>query len=185
MNITRKIALGLSGTALVLGSALGVAGLAHAETPDPRPVRTQAQDCDASGDCDQNRYGNQNRAGDGTRQAANPDAGLRNGGGYGAQAGVARLAEELGVSQDALRAALAEFHADNPGDRGADLSASERADRHAKLAAFLADELKLEEAKVREALDARAANGPARDGAGAPGGRGNGQMARDGSGPNC
>ncbi len=175
MNITKKIALGLGGGAIVLGSTFGMASLASAETPDPTPAQTQTQ----AGN--QNRFGNA----DGVRQQTNENAGLRNGAGYGAQAGIAQLAQDLGVSQDALRDALVAFRADNPAVRGADLSADERATHHAELAAFLADELDLDKDKVLAALDARAENRPANAGQGMGQGKGMGQGVRDGSGPRC
>lgn len=144
MNITRKIALGLGGAAIVVTTGLG-AGFAFAETPDPTPTPTPGQ-----------AWGRGPGGGYGRSAQANPNAGLRNGSGYGAIANVDYLAEKLGVSKDAVTAALAKYHATNPPTtRGRDLTADQQAAEHAKLAAFLAGELKVDQATVLDALNAK------------------------------
>ncbi len=89
-----------------------------------------------------------------TASEANENAGLRNGMGYGAVALQSELADQLGVSQDAVAAAMQAYHADNASEtRGRDLTDEQRDAEHADLAKFLASELKVDEAKVLEILD--------------------------------
>ena len=142
MFLTKKIALGIAGSAIVIGSGLGVAGLASAQTPSPSPTPGQTQTWQRGGG-----YG---------RMAANPNAGLRNGGGYGAVENAEYLAGKLGVSQEAVTAAMAKYHASNPTQvRGRDLTEAQQATAHAELAAFLAKELNVAEPAVLAALDAQ------------------------------
>lgn len=144
MFTTRKIALGVGGTLIVLASGLGVATLANAEPTDPTPSPSPTQAWQRGGG-----YG---RMAGGT--AANPNAGLRNGAGYGAVENAEYLAGELGVTPEAVTAALQKYHATNPVQtRGRDLSDEQQAAEHAKLAAFLATELKVDQAKVLDALN--------------------------------
>ena len=143
MFTTKKIALGVGGTLIVLASGLGVATLANAETtgPTPNPSPTQAW-----------QGGGYGRMGGGA--AANPNAGLRNGAGYGASENAEYLAGNLGVTPEAVTAALQKYHATNPVlTRGRDLTADQQAAEHAKLAAFLATELKVDQAKALDALN--------------------------------
>lgn len=141
---SKKIVLGVGGTAVALAATLGVAGIASAETPAPSPSPTASQTWQRGAG-----YGR-------TATAANPNAGLRNGSGYGAVANQASLAEGLGVSQDAVAAAMQAYHADHATQaRGRDLTVEQRAAQHADLATFLAGELKVDQAKVLELLNAR------------------------------
>lgn len=142
---TKKIALSVGGTAIVLASGLGVATLANAQTPDPTPTPTPGQAWQRGGG-----YG---RMAD---RAANPNAGLRNGAGYGAVENAQYLAEKLGVTQEAVTAALQKYHATNPVQtRGRDLTDEQQAAQHEKLAAFLATELKVDQARVLDALNSQ------------------------------
>lgn len=135
MNNT-KIALGVGGTLVVLATMFGGAALASAETPAPSPAPTTAQDGWGGG-----------RGG---------MAGMRNGTGYGATANASDLAGKLGVSQDAVSAALAKYRAANPTQgRGAGLTVEQHAAEHEKLAAFLAGELKVDRATVLQVLNTR------------------------------
>ena len=141
---SKKIVLGIGGTMVILATTIGVAGIASADvtTPTPSPTARQTWQRGAG-------YGR-------TATAVNPNAGLRNGAGYGAVANQAYLAEGLGVSQDAVAAAMQAYHADNaPAARGRDLTVEQRAAEHADLATFLAGELKVDQAKVLELLNAR------------------------------
>lgn len=143
---SKKIVLGISGTLVVLATAVGAAGFASADTPSPTPTPTASQTWRGG-------YGR-------TATEVNPNAGLRNGAGYGAVANATSLAEQLGVSQEAVTAAMQKYHADGaPTTRGRDLTVEQRTAAHAELAAFLAGELKVDEAKVLEALNARLATG--------------------------
>ncbi len=145
---SKKIVLGVGGTMIALATTLGVAGIASAETTAPTPNPTASQTWQRGAG-----YGR-------TATEANPNAGLRNGAGYGAVANQAALAEGLGVSQDAVAAAMQAYHADNASDtRGRDLTVEQRAAEHADLAKFLATELKVDEAKVLELLNARQVGG--------------------------
>lgn len=128
MNTLSKIAVGLGGAALVVTGAIGAAGVANAETPGATPApATQTW-----------------------------QRGLRNGGGYGATQNATDLAGKLGVPVDAVTAALTKYHAENPvTTRGRDLTDEQQDAAHEKLAAFLAGELKVDRAKVLEALEAR------------------------------
>ncbi len=142
---SKKIVWGVGGTVAVLATAIGAAGIASAETPSPTPTPTASQAWQGGG--------GHGRA---ANQAANPNAGQRNGAGYGAAENAQYLSEQLGVSQDAVTAALQKYHVDNPAQtRGRDLTDAQQASEHAKLAAFLASELKVDEAKVLDALNAR------------------------------
>jgi len=122
MNTIQKIAVSLGGAALVVTGAVGMAGLANAETPSTAPApATQTW-----------------------------QRGLRNGAGYGATQNASDLAGRLGVPADAVSAALARYHAENPvTTRGRDLSAEQQDAAHEKLATFLATELKVDKAKGR------------------------------------
>lgn len=128
MNTIQKIAVSLGGAALVVTGAVGMAGLANAETPSTAPApATQTW-----------------------------RRGLRNGAGYGATQNASDLAGRLDVPADAVSAALARYHAENPvTTRGRDLSAEQQDAAHEKLATFLATELKVDKAKVLQALEAR------------------------------
>lgn len=145
---SKKIVLGVGGTMVVLATTIGMAGIASADvtTPSPSPTASQAWQRGAG-------YGR-------TATEVNPNAGLRNGAGYGAVANQAYLAEGLGVSQDAVAAAMQAYHADNATQaRGRDLTVEQRAAQHADLAKFLASQLKVDEAKVLELLNARQVGG--------------------------
>ncbi|MGB4916618.1 MAG: hypothetical protein WBO89_02805 [Propionicimonas sp.] len=143
MFTTKKIALGVGGTLIVLASSLGVATLASADTTVPSPDPTPGQTW-------QRGAGYGRMAANGT---ANPNAGLRNGAGYGATQNASYLADKLGVSQEAVTAALQKYHATNAVQtRGRDLSDDQQAAQHAKLAAFLATELKVDETTVLTAM---------------------------------
>lgn len=132
----KKIALGVGGTLVVLATTFGAAALASAETPVPSPAPTTAQVGWGGG-----------RSG---------MAGMRNGTGYGATANAADLAAKLGVSQDAVNAALIKYHAANPTQvRGAGLTVEQQAAEHEKLATFLAGELKVDRATVLQVLTTR------------------------------
>ncbi|MFZ0530750.1 MAG: hypothetical protein WAL91_09455 [Propionicimonas sp.] len=140
-----KIALAVVGGAVVLGSGIGVAGLAAAETPDPSPSPSQSWQRGAG-------YG---RMG-GTAASPNPNAGMRNGAGYGAIQNAEYLAGELGVSQEAVTTAMQKYHTANPTQaRGRDLTEAQLTTAHAKLAAFLAGELNVDETTVLNALNAQ------------------------------
>jgi hypothetical protein len=79
---------------------------------------------------------------------------MMNGTGYGAVANSEYLAGKLGVSQDAVTAAMQQYHATNPVQtRGRDLTIAQQDAQHADLAAFLAKELNVPEATVLSALD--------------------------------
>ncbi len=139
MSIIKKVAFTVAGGAIIIGSGLGVASLASAEAPSPTPTPTQAWQGGGYGPMG------------GT---ANPNAGLRNGTGYGAVENTEYLASKLGVSQDAVTAAMQKYHTTNPTqDRGRDLTDAQQATQHAELAAFLAKELNVSEATVLAVLN--------------------------------
>lgn len=94
--------------------------------------------------------------------------GPRDGSGFGAKAHNADLAKALGVSEQAVTDAMAKYRAANgvPAQRGRDLTAEQRTERHAALAKFLAAELKLDEAKVTAALAELQQNRPMQGGRG-------------------
>ena len=141
MSISKKIAFTVAGGAIIVGSGLGVASMASAETPSPTPTPSQAW---------QRGYG---RMG-GSTTAPNPNAGLRNGAGYGAVENAEYLAGKLGVSQDAVSTAMQKYRTTNPIQaRGRDVTDEQQATRHAELAAFLAKELNVSEATVLAALN--------------------------------
>lgn len=144
---TKKISLGIAGGALVLGSGFTAATLASADpTPSPNPTPSQSWQ----------RGGGYGRMG-GNAPATNPGTGLRNGTGYGAVANAEYLAGKLGVSQEAVTAALQKYRAANPMQtRGRDLTETQQATRHAALAAALAKELNVPEATVLDALNSQA-----------------------------
>ncbi len=147
MFLTKKVALGIAGGLIVLGSGFTAASIASAESPAPTPTPTPGQSWQRGGG-----YG---RMGGGAT-ATNPNAGLRNGSGYGAVANAEYLAGKLGVSQDAVTAALLKYHATNPMQtRGRDLTDAQQAAQHASLAAALAKELNVPEATVLEALNSQ------------------------------
>lgn len=129
MNTIRKVALSLGSAALVITGGVGLASVANAETPTTTPPAPATQQW---------------------------QRGMRNGAGYGATENATDLAKKLGVSADAVKAALAKYHAENPvTTRGRDLTDAQRDAAHKKLAAFLATELKVDEADVLDALEAR------------------------------
>ena len=143
MFLTKKIALGIAGGAIVLGSGFTVATIASADAPTPSPTPSQSWQ----------RGGGYGRMG-GSGTATNPNAGLMNGTGYGAVANTEYLAGKLGVSQDAVTAAMAKYHSTNPTQtRGRDLTAAQQDARHANLAGFLATELNLPQATILDALN--------------------------------
>ena len=145
MFLTKKIALGIAGGAIVLGSGFTAATIASADDPTPTPVPSQSWQ----------RGGGYGRMG-GNATPTNPNAGLRNGTGYGAVANAEYLAGKLGVSQDAVTAAMQKYHATNPTQpRGRDLTDVQQAAQHATLAAFLAKELNVPETAVLDALNAQ------------------------------
>lgn len=145
MFLNKKIALAIAGGAIVLGSGVTAATIASADTPTPSPTPSQSWQ----------RGGGYGRMG-GSATAANPNTGLRNGGGYGAVANTEYLAGKLGVSQEAVTAALQKYHATNSTQpRGRDLTDAQQAAQHASLAAFLATELKVPEATVLDALNSQ------------------------------
>lgn len=144
MFLNKKIALAIAGGAIVLGSGFTAATMASADSPTPTPGQSWQ------------RGGGFGRMG-GNATATNPNAGLRNGSGYGAVANTEYLAGKLGVSQDAVTAAMQKYHGTNPTlPRGRDLTDAQQADRHASLAAFLAKELNVNEATVLDALNSQA-----------------------------
>lgn len=146
MILNKKIALAIAGSAIVLGSGFTAATIASADSPTPSPTPSQSWQ----------RGGGYGRMG-GNATTTNPNAGLRNGGGYGAVANTGYLAGKLGVSQDAVTAAMLKYHATNPTQaRGRDLTDAQQAAQHASLAAFLAKELNVPEAAVLDALDNQA-----------------------------
>ena len=143
MSIIKKVAFTVAGGAIIVGSGLGVASMASAEAPGPTPTASPAWQ----------RGGGYGRMG-GTTTPANPNAGLRNGAGYGAVENAEYLAGKLGVSQDAVSTAMQKFHTINPTQaRGRDLTDVQQATRRAELAAFLAKELNVSEATVLAALN--------------------------------
>lgn len=155
MNITRKLALGLAGGALIVTGGLGAAAIANADTPSPAPA-AQAQNQGQQGPRGFGggmgaKAGNPNGPQDGTR------AGVRamNGSGYGAQDLAEYLAEKLGVPAADVTKALTAYHADAqpPAERGRDLSDADQAARHEALAASLAESLGKDAATVQAALD--------------------------------
>lgn len=86
--------------------------------------------------------------------SAGGGGGMMNLRGYGATAVADHLAEELGVSADAVTAALQQYHADNPMTvPGRDLSEDDLAARQQAEAAYLASALKVDAAKVQAALE--------------------------------
>lgn len=120
MDTTRKIALGVGGTLIVIAAGFGIVTQASAEpTPSPSPSASAWQR------------------------------------GYGAARHADDLAGKLGVSADAVSAALEKYHLTDDGApmRGRDATDEQRAARKASMAAFLAKELNLTEAKVLDALD--------------------------------
>lgn len=145
MSISRKLALAIGGGALIIGSGIGVAGIARADTPAPTPTPSPAWGSGAG-------YGPMR----GGATPADATRGLRNGTGYGATANTEYLAGKLGVSQEAVTAAMQKYHAANPAElRGRDLTADQLAGVHARLAAFLAKELGVPEATVLDALNSQ------------------------------
>ncbi|MGV8910216.1 MAG: hypothetical protein ACOH1Y_14640 [Propionicimonas sp.] len=143
MFLNKKIAIAIAGGAIVLGSGFTFATIASADTPTPSPTANQSWQ----------RGGGYGRMGGGAT-ATNPNAGLRNGTGYGAVANTEYLAGKLGVSQDAVTAAMAKYHATNPTQtRGRDLTDAQQDAQHADLAAFLAKELNMPEATILDALN--------------------------------
>lgn len=147
--------LAVGAAALVAGIGIGFAGVAMAETPTPaaNPQAPQAQPQQQQG------------WGRGYGRMGGPQGQQMAGQGrmMGARQASADLAETLGVSQEKLDAAWAKFRTENPmTTRGRDMTDAQRDARHEALATFLASELKLDQAKVEAALDARAANCPRR-----------------------
>ena len=143
MFLTKKIALGIAGGAIVLGSGFTFATIASADAPTPSPTPSQSWQ----------RGGGYGRMG-GSATATNPNAGLRNGTGYGAVANTEYLAGKLGVSQDAVTAAMQKYHSTNPTQaRGRDLTDAQQDAQHADLAVFLAKELNVPEAAILDALN--------------------------------
>jgi len=143
MFLTKKIALGIASSVIVLGSGFAAATIASADAPTPTPTPSQSWQ----------RGGGYGRMG-GTATTTNPGAGMMNGTGYGAVANSEYLAGKLGVSQDAVTAAMQKYHATNPVQtRGRDLTTAQQDAQHADLAAFLAKELKVPEATVLSALN--------------------------------
>jgi hypothetical protein len=142
----KKIALAIASGAIVLGSGFTAATIASADAPTPNPTPSQSWQ----------RGGGYGRMGGGTA-TTNPNAGLRNGAGYGAVANSEYLAGKLGVSQDAVTAAMQKYHTTNPTQsRGRDLTEAQQAAQHADLATFLAKELNVPEATVLDALNTQA-----------------------------
>jgi len=143
MNAKMKMTVGIGAAAAIVATTVGGAALANAETATPTPAPGQTQ-------------GTQNQGGWG-RGGGMGGMGARNGSGYGATANVTYLAEKLGVNEDAVRAALTKYRTENgvPTTRGRDMTADQQTAQHEKLAAFLAKELKVDEAKVLDALNAQ------------------------------
>lgn len=143
MFLTKKIALGIASSVIVLGSGFAAATIASADAPTPTPTPSQSWQ----------RGGGYGRMG-GTATTTTPGAGMMNGTGYGAVANSEYLAGKLGVSQDAVTAAMQKYHATNPVQtRGRDLTTAPQDAQHADLAAFLAKELNVPEATVLSALN--------------------------------
>ena len=143
MFLTKKIALGIASSVIVLGSGFAAATIASADAPTPTPSPGQSWQ----------RGGGYGRMG-GTATTTNPGAGMMNGTGYGAVANSEYLAGKIGVGQDAVTAAMQKYHATNPVQtRGRDLTTAPQDAQHADLAAFLAKELNVPEATVLSALN--------------------------------
>ena len=128
---SKKTAVAVAAGVLALGAGVGIAGVAAADpTPTPNPTAT------ASGS-----------PSPGTER---PGGGGRHGGGFRDGAQLTELADKLGVTEDqlsdALRAVREETRSTTPPTE------QSREERDAALAKALAEELKLDEAKVAQAL---------------------------------
>ena len=144
MNNQRKIALGVAGAAILAGSTLGVVSLSHAETPTSTPSTTQQAGLGYGPRVDAPRNGSLT----GTMGQMGQRAG------YGAQDQAAYLAGELGVAQADVEKALIDYRTTNaPTIRGRDLDDAQLAAAHDALATSLAEQLKVDQAKVLAALD--------------------------------
>jgi hypothetical protein len=134
--IKKNIALGLTGTALVLGAGLGVAGVANAATATPAPSPSSSASADSS-----------SGEGQGLR-------GGRHGGGKGGHVQAADLAAKLGVEEAKVTEALQAFRdANRPAVGTAAGEKPDHAAMQSALAASLAESLGIEEAKVTAALE--------------------------------
>lgn len=136
MSRTKKMTLGLSAAALVLGAGIGVAGMASATTP-PTPPPSASSSASTDG-------GN----------GAAPDGMRRHGGrgGHGEEGQAAALAAKLGVDQAKVQDALKAFRDANKPTALADGQKPDPAAREAALAKSLADSLGIDESKVTAAL---------------------------------
>lgn len=136
MKTTKKVALGVAGGLLAITAPLGVVAAANASTPSPTPSTSSTWP---------GGRGMGGSAGGG---------GMMNGAGYGATAVADYLAKQLGVSADAVTAALQQYHADNPMTvPGRGLSEDALAARQQAEAAYLASALKVDAVKVQAALE--------------------------------
>lgn len=144
MNTQRKIALGITGAAIVAASTFGMVASSQAEPTPPTPTATQQGGFG---------YGRQaDMAGRGRMGGAMGQMGQR--AGYGAQDQATYLAEQLKVDKDALTKALADYRASHtPTVRGRDMDDVARTAEHESLATYLAEQLKVDKAKVLEALN--------------------------------
>ena len=139
MKTTKKIALGLVGGVIAIAGPLGVVAAANATTPTPTPTSSAAPWPGGHG------------VGMGGWSAR---GGAMNGAGYGATAVADYLAEKLGVSSDAVAAALQQYHVDNPVTApGGALSDADLAARQKAEAGYLATALKVDAANVQAALE--------------------------------
>ena len=136
----RKIALGVVGAAIVASSTFGVVSVSHADTTALAPSNTQ-----------QAGFGFGPR-GTGSLSGAMGQMGQR--AGYGAQDQAAYLAGKLGVAQADVEKALTDYRtAHAPTVRGRHLDGAQFVTAHDALAKYLAEQLKVDQAKVLEALD--------------------------------
>lgn len=142
MNTRKTIALGVAGGALAIAAPLGIAAAANAATSTPAPSVSTAVG-----------PGGYGMGGYGMGMGGPGRGGPMNGAGYGAGAVAEYLADELGVSSDAVQAALQQYHADHPVTApGRTLSDADLAARQKAEADYLASALKVDAAKVLTAL---------------------------------
>lgn len=136
--MSKKMIIGISAAAMAAGIGVGATSLANAETTSPTPSATASQAPEKGTD----------------DQAGDKGGGPERGGHRGAGFDTATLASKLGVEETALKDALkAAREATRPeeGTRTAPTEA-ERIAREAAFAKALAEQLKLDEQKVTDAL---------------------------------
>ncbi len=142
MNMSGKIVLGVIGGAIAIAGPLGVVAAANAATPQPGATATSPWV--AGHGMGMGGWSGRGAMMDGATGCA----------GYGASAVADYLAEELGVSSDAVATALRQYHLDNPmTEPGRTLTDAEMDARHEAEAAYLATALKVDAAKVEAALE--------------------------------